>query len=185
MSDFVLLPVAAVIAGDRVEPGVSRSSRCRRIAGGCWRRRRLSRWRPIPRRRPPIAVRNCRLAKSATVAANHRPPASLVGGDFGIADMTGCVCRGSRRRSRSWSRKLAPWVTPERIARDGAAMVCNLYPDQHDCTVGLKTGDGQSYRPQPAAAPPRVHDHAQLFGYSGQARTLFDHRRAAAAVIAQ
>ena len=43
-------------------------------------------------------------------------------------------------------------MTPERIARDGAAMVCNLYPDQHDCTIVLKRAMDKAIDHNP---PPR------------------------------
>ena len=79
-------------------------------------------------------------------------PLRIVGGDFGIANMTAFYLPGQPSPFPVLEPETAPWVTPERIARDGAAMVCNLYPDQHDCTIVLKRAMDKAIDHNP---PPR------------------------------
>ena len=108
-------------------------------------------------------------------------PLRIVGGDFGIANMTAFYLPGQPSPFPVLEPETAPWVTRThraRRCRDGVQPV----PLPARLHYRHKTGDGRSDRSQSTAAPRRGHNHAQLFGYSGQARTLFDHRRAAAAV---
>ena len=79
-------------------------------------------------------------------------PLHIVGGDFGIANMTAFYLPGQPSPFPVLEPETAPWVTPERIARDGAVMVCNLYPDQHDCTIVLKRAMDKAIDHNP---PPR------------------------------
>ena len=79
-------------------------------------------------------------------------PLRIVGGDFGIANMTAFYLPEQPSPFPVLEPETAPWVTPELIARDGAAMVCNLYPDQHDCTIVLKRAMDKAIDRNP---PPR------------------------------
>ena len=61
-------------------------------------------------------------------------PLRIVGGDFGIAHATAFYLPGRAVGYPVLEPETAPWVTPERITHDGAAMVCNLPPGMHACT---------------------------------------------------
>lgn len=63
-------------------------------------------------------------------------PLRIVGGDFGIANATMFYLPGQASAYPVLEPETAPWVTPERIARDGAAMVCQS--DANDCTPCIK-----------------------------------------------
>lgn len=60
-------------------------------------------------------------------------PLRIVGGDFGIANMTAFYLPDQASAFPVLEPETAPWVTPDRIAREGAVMMCEL-PDQfNDC----------------------------------------------------
>jgi hypothetical protein len=61
-------------------------------------------------------------------------PLRIVGGDFGIAHAIAFYLPGRAVGYPVLEPETAPWVTPERIARDGAAMVCNLPAGLQTCT---------------------------------------------------
>jgi hypothetical protein len=79
-------------------------------------------------------------------------PLRIVGGDFGIANMTAFYLPEQPSPFPVLEPETAPWVTPELIARDGAAMACHLYPDQHDCTIVIKRAMDKAIARNP---PPR------------------------------
>jgi len=65
-------------------------------------------------------------------------PLRVVGGDFGIANMTAFYVPDRPSPFPVLEPETAPWVPHQLIARDGAAMVCQLYPGQHECTIVMK-----------------------------------------------
>lgn len=69
---------------------------------------------------------------------NSDRPLRIVGGDFGLSNVTAFYLPEQASAYPVLEPETAPWVTPEIIAHDGAAMVCQLYPDQHDCTIVIK-----------------------------------------------
>jgi hypothetical protein len=79
-------------------------------------------------------------------------PLRIVGGDYGIANATAFYFPEQPSPYPVLEPETAPWVTPERIARDGAAMVCQLYPDAHDCTLLIKQAMDKATANNP---PPR------------------------------
>ena len=60
-------------------------------------------------------------------------PLRIVGGDFGIANMTAFYLPEQVSAYPVLEPETAPWVTAERIAREGAVMMCELPYDFHDC----------------------------------------------------
>jgi 4-amino-4-deoxy-L-arabinose transferase-like glycosyltransferase len=60
-------------------------------------------------------------------------PLRIVGGDFGIANMTAFYLPDLASAFPVLEPETAPWVTPERIAREGAVMMCELPDDINDC----------------------------------------------------
>jgi 4-amino-4-deoxy-L-arabinose transferase-like glycosyltransferase len=83
---------------------------------------------------------------------NERRPLRVVGGDFGIANATAFYLPGQVSAYPVLEPETAPWVTPESIARDGAAMVCGLYPGFHECTLVIKLAIDKAIAGNP---PPR------------------------------
>jgi 4-amino-4-deoxy-L-arabinose transferase-like glycosyltransferase len=79
-------------------------------------------------------------------------PLRIVGGDFGIANATAFYVPGQASSYPVLEPETAPWVTPERIARDGAVMVCNLVKEEHACTFVIQQAIDKAIAGNP---PPR------------------------------
>jgi hypothetical protein len=60
-------------------------------------------------------------------------PLRIVGGDFGIANMTAFYLPEQVSAYPVLEPETAPWVTAERIAREGGVMMCELPDDVHGC----------------------------------------------------
>jgi len=65
-------------------------------------------------------------------------PLRIVGGDFDLANVTVFYLPGQPSALPVLEPETVPWVTPERVEREGVAMVCYLNPGQHDCTLVIR-----------------------------------------------
>jgi hypothetical protein len=65
-------------------------------------------------------------------------PLRIVGGDFGLANATAFYLSERPSVYPVLEPETVPWVTPERIAREGAAMMCELSDRDHDCVLLIR-----------------------------------------------
>lgn len=72
------------------------------------------------------------------MAAYHRPPLRIVGGDFDLSNVTVFYLPGQPSALPVMELETVPWVTPERVEREGVAMVCHLNPGQNDCVAFVR-----------------------------------------------
>jgi hypothetical protein len=112
-------------------------------------------------------------------------PLRIVGGDFGIANMTAFYLPDQASPFPVLEPETAPWVTPERIAREGAVMMCELPDHINDCAPRINQAIDRVTAHNPPRRRVEVTTTRSYFGIPGRPGTLSDHRRAAAAVIAQ
>jgi hypothetical protein len=64
---------------------------------------------------------------------NSDRPLRIIGGDFGLANVTAFYLPEQASAYPVVEPETAPWVTPASIAREGAVMVCELPDDLRDC----------------------------------------------------
>ncbi len=95
-------------------------------------------------------------------------PLRIVGGDFGIANMTAFYLPEQPSPFPVLEPETAPWVTPDLIARDGAAFVCELYPGQHDCTIVMKQAMDKAIAHNPSPRSIEVELARSYFGIPGR-----------------
>jgi 4-amino-4-deoxy-L-arabinose transferase-like glycosyltransferase len=69
---------------------------------------------------------------------NSDRPLRIVGGDFGLANATAFYLPEQPSVYPVLETETAPWVTPARIAREGAVMVCELPDLAHDCVLLIR-----------------------------------------------
>jgi len=79
-------------------------------------------------------------------------PLRVVGGDFGLANATAFYLPDRPSPYPVLEPETEDWVTPALIARDGAAMVCQLYPGFHVCTTLIRLAIDKAIAGNP---PPR------------------------------
>jgi hypothetical protein len=69
---------------------------------------------------------------------NSDRPLRIVGGDFGLANATAFYLPEQASAYPVLEPETAPWVTPARIASEGAVMVCELPDDLRDCGLLIR-----------------------------------------------
>ena len=95
---------------------------------------------------------------------NSDRPLRIVGGDFGLANATAFYLPGEASAYPVLEPETAPWVTPERIAREGAVMVCELPFDYRDCVLLIRQAMDRVTAQNP---PPRQVEVAITRSYLG------------------
>jgi len=85
-------------------------------------------------------------------------PLRIIGGDFGLANATAFYLPERPSSYPVLEPETEPWVTPERIARDGAVMVCQLTKQEHACTFLIQQAIDKAI----AANPPPHHVEVTL-----------------------
>jgi hypothetical protein len=95
---------------------------------------------------------------------NSDRPLHIVGGDFGLANATAFYLPEQPSAYPVLKPETAPWVTPARIAREGAVMVCELPDGAHDCVLLIRQAINRVTAQNP---PPRQAEVAIARSYLG------------------
>ena len=95
---------------------------------------------------------------------NSDRPLHIVGGDFGLANVTAFYLPEQASAYPVLEPETAPWVTTERIAREGVVMVCELPNDYRDCVLLIRQAMDRVTAQNP---PPRQVEVAIARSYLG------------------